>query len=122
MVPLILFALILAIAIARSPESTRAPLVALARALGDAMLLIVRWVVLVAPIGVFALVLPLAAHLGGAVVGAIGVYIVAYALGCVAVILLLYPVVAIFGRIPVRRCRRSSSLSARARPSRRFQR
>src|SRR2546423_1482035 len=50
MVPLILFTLILAIAIARSPESTRAPLVGLARALGDAMLLIVRWVVLAAPV------------------------------------------------------------------------
>src|SRR6185503_9716730 len=37
MVPLILFTLILAIAIARSPESTRTPLVDFARALGDAM-------------------------------------------------------------------------------------
>src|SRR5438874_2529607 len=60
MVPLIVFTLILAIAIARSPESTRTPLVGLARALGDVMLLIVRWVVLAAPVGVFALVLPLA--------------------------------------------------------------
>src|SRR5262245_17538054 len=89
MVPLILFTLILAIAIARSPESTRAPLVDLSRALGNAMLLIVRWVVLAAPVGVFALVLPIAAHLGGAVAGAIGVYILAYSLACVAVILLI---------------------------------
>src|ERR1051326_1022171 len=37
MVPLILFTLILALAIARSPEATRAPLVALFRALGDVM-------------------------------------------------------------------------------------
>src|SRR5690349_5754289 len=103
MVPLILFTLILAIAIARSPVSTRTPLVDFARALGDAMLLIVRWVVLAAPIGVFALVLPLAAHLGGAVAGAIGVYIVAYSLACVAVVLLVYPVVAMFGRIPIGR-------------------
>lgn len=97
MVPLIIFTLILAIAIARSPEATRTPLVAIARALGDAMLLIVRWVILVAPIGVFALVLPIAAHLGGSVVGAIGAYIAAYALGCVAVILLLSVIVAFFG-------------------------
>jgi len=99
MVPLILFALILAIAIARSSESTRAPLVNIARALGDAMLLIVRWVVWLAPIGVFALVLPLAAHLGGSVVGAIGIYIVAYSIGCTAVILLIYPIVAAFGGV-----------------------
>jgi Na+/H+-dicarboxylate symporter len=108
MVPLILFTLILAIAIARSPESTRTPLVGLARALGNAMLLIVRWVVMAAPIGVFALVLPLAAHLGGAVAGAIGVYIAAYSLACIAVILLTYPAVAVFGRIPIGRFARAA--------------
>jgi len=108
MVPLILFTLILAIAIARSPESTRAPLVHLARGLGDAMLLIVRWVVLAAPVGVFALVLPIAAHLGGAVAGAIGAYIAAYSLGCVVVILLIYPIVAVFGGIPIGRFARAA--------------
>jgi proton glutamate symport protein len=108
MVPLILFTLILAIAIARSPESTRTPLVGLARAVGDAMLLIVRWVVLTAPVGIFALVLPLAAHLGGAVAGAIGVYIAAYALASVAVTLLIYPIVAVFGGIPIGRFARAA--------------
>jgi Na+/H+-dicarboxylate symporter len=108
MVPLIVFTLILAIAIAHSPESTRVPLVGFARALGDAMLLIVRWVVLAAPIGVFALVLPLAAHLGSAVAGAIGVYIIAYSVLSIAVVLLLYPIVAIFGGIPVGRFARAA--------------
>jgi proton glutamate symport protein len=108
MVPLLLFTLILAIAIARSPESTRAPLVGFARALGDAMLLIVRWVVMAAPLGVFALVLPLAAHLGGAVAGAIGIYIAAYSLTCIVVILLTYPVVAVFGGIPIARFARAA--------------
>ncbi|HXT16172.1 MAG TPA: cation:dicarboxylase symporter family transporter [Gemmatimonadaceae bacterium] len=108
MVPLILFTLILAIAIARSPESTRTPLVDFARALGDAMLRVVRWVVLVAPIGVFALVLPLAAHLGGAVAGAIGVYIAAYSLASIAVVVLVYPVVAVFGGLSVGRFARAA--------------
>ena len=108
MVPLILFTLILAIAIARSPESTRAPLVGLARAVGDAMLLIVRWVVLAAPVGVFALVLPIAAHLGGSIAGAIGAYIVAYSLACVVVILLIYPIVAVVGGISVARFARAA--------------
>jgi Na+/H+-dicarboxylate symporter len=107
-VPIIVFTLILAIAIARSPDSTRTPLVGLAQALGDVMMRIVRWVVLVAPIGVFALVLPLAAHLGGAVAGAIGLYIAAYTIGNVAIILLLYPVVAVFGGIPVGRFARAA--------------
>ncbi|HEX6808009.1 MAG TPA: dicarboxylate/amino acid:cation symporter [Gemmatimonadaceae bacterium] len=108
MVPLILFTLILAIAIARSPEPTRAPLVKLAQALGDAMMVIVRWVVWLAPIGVFALVLPLAAHLGGSVAGALGLYIAAYSVVNIAVILLLYPVVAAFGGIPIRRFARAA--------------
>ena len=108
MVPLILFTLILAIAIARSPDSTRTPLVGLARALGDVMLLIVRWVVLAAPVGVFALVLPIAAHLGGVVAGAIGAYIAAYSLACVAVTVLIYPVVAVFGGIPIGRFARAA--------------
>jgi Na+/H+-dicarboxylate symporter len=108
MVPLILFTLILAVAIAHSPESTRAPLVTLAHALGDAMLLIVRWVLWAAPVGVFALMLPITAHLGGAVAGAIGVYIGAYSIGCIAVTLLLYPVVGVFGAIAVRRFARAA--------------
>ena len=108
MVPLILFTLILAIAIARSPESTRAPLVNLARAVANAMLMIVRWVVLAAPIGVFALVLPIAVHLGGAVAGAIGVYIAAYSLASVVVILLIYPIVAVFGGISIGRFARAA--------------
>jgi len=108
MVPVILFTLILALAIARSPDATRTPLVDLARALGDAMMRIVRWVVLAAPIGVFALVLPLAAHLGGAVAGALTLYIAAYSLGNIVIILLLYPVVAAFGGIPVRRFARAA--------------
>ena len=107
MVPLIVFTLILAVAIARSPDSTRVPLVTLAGALGDAMLRVVRWVVLLAPIGVFALVLPIAVHLGGSVAGAIGVYILAYSLASVAVILITYPIVGLFGGIPIGRFARA---------------
>ena len=108
MVPLIVFTLILAVAIARSPDATRVPLVTLAGALGDAMLRVVRWVVLVAPIGVFALVLPIAVHLGGSVAGAIGVYILAYSLASVAVVLLTYPIVALFGGFPIGRFARAA--------------
>jgi Na+/H+-dicarboxylate symporter len=102
MVPLILFTLLLALAVAKSPERTRATLVGFFQALGDAMLLLVSWVVAAAPAGVFALVLPLAAHAGAALAGAIGFYIAAYSVGCVAVTLLLYPAVAVLARIPMR--------------------
>ncbi|HWJ15010.1 MAG TPA: cation:dicarboxylase symporter family transporter, partial [Gemmatimonadaceae bacterium] len=65
-----------------------------------AMLTLVRWVIAVAPIGVFALVLPLAAHAGASLVGAIGFYIVAYSVASLFATLLLYPV-ALLGRVPL---------------------
>ena len=108
MMPLILFTLLLALAIARSPEPARATMVGFFQALGEAMITLVRWVVMLAPLGVFALVLPLAAHAGSALAGAIGFYIVAYSILCLAAILLLYPVVAIVARIPMRRFARAA--------------
>jgi proton glutamate symport protein len=102
LVPLILFTLLLALAVARSPEPARSTLVGFFQALGVAMLTLVRWVIVAAPVGIFALVLPLAAQSGAAVAGAIGFYIVAYSIASVAVSLLVYPVVAVAGGIPVR--------------------
>ena len=102
MVPLIIFTLLFALAIAQSSPASRDALLGFFRALSEAMLTMVRWVVALAPIGVFALVLPLAAHVGAALAGAIGFYIIAYSLGCIAVILLLYPVVSVFGGISMR--------------------
>ncbi len=91
MMSLVLFALLLAVAIAHSPSTSRATLVGFFQSLADAMLTLVRWVIALAPIGVFALVLPLAAHAGASLVGAIGFYIVAYSVACVVATLLLYP-------------------------------
>jgi proton glutamate symport protein len=108
MMPLILFTLLFALAVARSSTATRTALTRFFEALGDAMLTLVRWVVMLAPIGVFALVLPLAIHAGTALAGAIGFYIVAYSVGCLLVTLLLYPVVAIVARIPMRRFARAA--------------
>jgi proton glutamate symport protein len=108
MVPLILFTVLFALATARSAPPTRATLVEFFRALGDAMLTMVRWVVAVAPIGVFALVLPLAAHAGTALVGAIGFYIVAYSAANIVVMALLYPVVAVGAKISMGRFARAA--------------
>ena len=103
LVPLIVFTLLFALAVAQSPERGRETVVGFFRALGDAMFVLVRWIIAIAPLGIFALVLPLAAHAGPSLVGAIGFYIVAYAGASVAMTLLLYPVVALAGGIPVRR-------------------
>ena len=108
MMPLILFTLLFALAVARSPEASRETLTRFFRAVAEAMLTLVRWVILVAPIGVFALVLPLAVHAGGALAGGIGFYVAAYSVGCVVVTLLLYPAVAVVAKIPMRRFARAA--------------
>src|SRR5205823_11089759 len=73
-VPLIIFALLFALAISRSPDASRAAVVGFFRGVGDAMLVLVGWIVAAAPIGVFALVLPLAARGGVGLAGAVAFY------------------------------------------------
>jgi proton glutamate symport protein len=102
MLQLILFALILALALTKLTPAHRDPLLGVFRGLVEAMLVIVRWVVALAPLGVFALVLPLAAHGGAGVAGAVGFYVVAYSLGSILITLLLYPAVMLAARIPMR--------------------
>lgn len=106
-VPLIIFTLLFALAIARTPAPACTSLVTFFHGLGDAMLVLVRWIILLAPIGIFALVLPIAARAGAAFVGAIGFYMVAYSVASLAATALLYPVVVFFARIPLRQFARA---------------
>lgn len=103
MMPLVLFTMLFAIAVAQLPLPQRRQLLDVVGAVGAAMQILVRGVIALAPIGVFALMLPLAAHSGSAFAGAIGLYIVTYSAACVAMTLLLYPAVAVFAGIPMRR-------------------
>ena len=108
MVPLIIFTLLFALALTRVPASARNPLLALFQAVAETMLTLVSWVILVAPIGIFALVLPLAAHAGSALVGGIGFYIAAYSILSIVATLLLYPAAAIFGGVSIREFARAA--------------
>lgn len=101
MLQLILFTLILALAIAKTAPEVRNPLLAVFRGLAEAMLVIVRWVVALAPLGVFALVLPLAARGGAGVAGAVGFYVAVYSLSSILIALLLYPVVRAATRVSI---------------------
>src|SRR6187401_1346149 len=60
----------LALAIAQAPADGRDVLLRFFRGLGDAMQVLVRWVIWCAPVGIFALMLPLGAHGGAGFVGA----------------------------------------------------
>jgi Na+/H+-dicarboxylate symporter len=108
MLPIILFTLLFALAAARSAPATRATIVGFFQASSEVMLTVVRWVILAAPVGVFALMLPLVAHAGASVAGALTFYVVTYSLLSLLGIVLVYPVVALLGGVPMRRFARAA--------------
>ena len=102
MLPLIVFAIALGLALLAIPTRRRSALVELFRGFADAMLAIVRWILKLAPLGVFALSLPLVAKLGLAAVGALASYVVLVSLATILfVIVVIYPLAAIAGHLPI---------------------
>jgi len=65
---------------------------------GAAMLQIVRWLIALAPIGVFTLVAPTAARLGLSLAGALGFYVIAYSGIMVLVAVMMCVIGALGGR------------------------
>ena len=100
MLPLIVFTLAFGIAVTRVDKAHRAPFVAMVEAIQDASLRMVRWIIDLAPYGVFALAVPLATKLGLSALGAMASYTVIVCgittLYCATV---LYPAAAILGRV-----------------------
>ncbi len=75
MLPLIVFSCMFALAVLRVESALRDKLLDVFRAVANAMLVIVEWILYVAPVGVFFLVLPLAASTGADLVGAVGMFL-----------------------------------------------
>jgi Na+/H+-dicarboxylate symporter len=97
---IVVFALFFGCAITRIEASRRIRLVDFFQAIVDAMMVIVGWVLLIAPLGVFALTLPIGARLGLAVLGAVASFVVITSVVCIVITLGLYPVAALWGGIP----------------------
>ena len=102
MLPLVVFTLILALAIARLSPALRESVVGFFNGVGDAMLVVVGWVLAVAPIGVFALSLAVAARTGIRAAGALLYYIVVLSAIMLLVTAMLYVPVLLFSRVPLR--------------------
>lgn len=98
-VAVVLFALVFGFAVTRIGGERRAHLTSLFAALVDALLVVVGWVLWLAPVGVFALALVAGSRSGLATAGALMHYIGFIVLICVTVTLLVYPLVVIAGRI-----------------------
>jgi Na+/H+-dicarboxylate symporter len=101
MLPLIVFSLIFALGALGLGAEQRGFIVRCAEAISGTMLVVVRWVLAVAPVGVFALALPLARRLGVGAVGSLIYYVLLVAGLCIVYSLALYPVAALLGRMPL---------------------
>ena len=103
MLPLIVTTVTFAVALVRVAPERRDAVVRVVEGVMDASLALVRAILTLAPIGVFALAVPLAAKLGTGALGAIAGYIVIvcgisvlFSLG------VLYPVAVAIGKVPFR--------------------
>jgi proton glutamate symport protein len=96
MLPLVVFALFFGFALTRIERERRARIIDLFQGIADAMIVIVRWVLWFAPLGVFALVLGVCATAGAGILSALGYYILLQCSIYALVTLMLY-VVAVAG-------------------------
>jgi len=101
--PLIVFTTIFAFAISRIGAAERATLSGFFKALGDAMLVVIGWVLALAPIGVFALGYALAIKAGVAAFGGLAHYVLMLSLIGVCTIILGLALAVFVARVPLPR-------------------
>ena len=102
-VPLVVFTLFFAFALTRLEAERRSRIVDLFQTVADAMGVIVGWILWVAPVGVFALILPVCANAGLGILSALGYYILMLCILYISMTLLLYLVAVVAGRESLRR-------------------
>ena len=100
---LVLFTALFGFAITRLPPEKRAPLANFFDALADAMLVIIGWVLWLAPLGVFALAFTVGAGAGGAAFGAVLHYVLLISSLGIAILLAAYVVAVLVARWPLGR-------------------
>ncbi len=103
LLPLVVFTLVFAFALTRLDAARRDPVVQLFQAVADAMLVLVRWVLALAPVGIFALASGLGARMGTAAAGALLHYVATLSGVLLAFLLLLYPLTRLLGGVSLRR-------------------
>lgn len=96
--PLVLFAVLFGLAATRIEPDRARKLTGAFDAIARTMLVIVGWVLWLAPFGVFALALALAAVTGVEALGVLGQYVAVVSIVLILLTLLLYPVAAFGGR------------------------
>jgi proton glutamate symport protein len=105
--PLVVATLLFALAVSRIAPRRRASLVDFFAGLTDAFLVIIGWILMLAPVGVLALAFGLGAAAGGAAFAALVHYIVLVSAVGLVITIAAYPVAVIGGRVPLARFSRA---------------
>lgn len=104
---IVVFAVFFGFAASRLPDRLRLPLTTFFEAVGETMIIIVRWVLVAAPLGVFALSLGVGLTAGASAAGVLLHYVVVISLACIGIGLLFYPLAMVFGRVGLSRFARA---------------
>jgi Na+/H+-dicarboxylate symporter len=99
--PLVVFSVMFALALGWISEEGRRSVVTLFEAIGDALLIVIAWVLWIAPLGVFALAFTVGAAAGTSAFAGLGHYIVVISVVGILVTLAAYPLAVIAGRQPL---------------------
>jgi Na+/H+-dicarboxylate symporter len=105
--PLLIFTGLFSVALLQVGSQHREIVVNFFAAIKDAMFVLIAWIMAVAPIGIFALVFPLAATLGLSAITVLGSFIFIVCSLTVVLMLLLYPLAWFGAGIPLRKFARS---------------
>lgn len=100
---LVVFATLFGFASTRLPPAQRSALTGFFTAMSEAMIVVVHWVLLAAPVGVFALALGVGLHAGFGAAGVLVQYVAMVSVVIIGGTLVLYPVVGLWGGLPLRR-------------------
>jgi Na+/H+-dicarboxylate symporter len=97
--PLLIFTLVFAFAVTRLAQGPRVQMAGFFSALADAMVIVIEWVLKLAPIGVFALAFVVGARSGLAALGAVAHYIVTVSIVGIIVGAFAYPIAVFAGKV-----------------------
>lgn len=104
LLPVILFSVLFGLAVAHLDQARRAAITGLADAVVAALVKLIGWFMVLAPVGVACLAAPIAARLGWTMLANLGAFIGIVVAGCLLfTLLVLGPVVRFMVRLPLRR-------------------
>ena len=106
---MVVFAVFFGFAASGLPERLRVPLITFFEAVGETMIVIVRWVLKAAPLGVFALSIGVGLTAGASAAGVLLHYVALISLACIGIGLIFYPLAVLFGRVSLGRFARAAA-------------